>query len=402
MTDAAVGRDGEMTQMNYDTPAWGKDDHLALSDETGRSRRRLIIGVAVAVVLALVIGWAVFHKRPVPTAQAEQLPSVSVGTPGHQSVVRTLSATGSLAAQIDMPVGVAGEGGRVTQVLVQPGQWVRAGQVLATVDRSVQSQTAESLAAQVAVAQADAKLAQANVDRAQSLVGKGFISRADLDTKIATRDAATARVRVAQATLAQQRASNGRLDIRAPSAGLVLMRGVEPGQIVSAGSGMLFRMAKDGLMELRAQLSEGDLATLKVGDGAEVTPVGSDQHFAGHVWQVSPVIDPQTRQGIAKIALSYNPALRPGGFAAAAIHSGTSDAPQLPNSAIQSDDSGNFVYVVGPDSKVKRVKVTIGDVTDAGTAITSGLDGTERVVLAAGAFLNVGQKVKPVMTTVRK
>jgi len=391
-----------MTQMNYDSPAWSKDDHLALSDEIERSRRGLIIGVAIAVVLALIIGWYVFHKKPAAKPQVEQLPSVSVGTPGHQLVVRTISATGSLAAQIDMPVGVAGEGGRVTQVLVQPGQWVRAGQVLATVDRSVQSETAASLAAQVAVAQADAKLAQANVDRAQALVGKGFISRADLDTKIATRDAAMARVRVAQATLAQQRAANGRLDIRAPYAGLVLMRSVEPGQIVSSGSGMLFRMAKDGLMELRAQLNESDLARLKIGDSAEITPVGSDQHFAGHVWQVSPVIDPQTRQGIAKIALSYNPALRPGGFAAAEIHSGTSDAPQLPNSAIQSDENGNFVYVVGPDDKVKRVKITIGDVTDAGTAITSGLNGTERVVLAAGAFLNAGQKVKPILTTAGK
>ena len=306
-------RDGDMTQMNYDTPSWSKDDHLALSDETVRSRRGLIIGVAVAVVLALIVAWFLFHKKPVQTAPVEQLPNVSVGMPGHQTVARTLSATGTLAAQIDMPVGVAGEGGRVTQVLVQPGQWVSAGQVLATIDRSVQSQTAESLAAQVAVAQADAKIAQSNVDRAQALVSKGFISKADLETKMATRDAAVARVRVAQATLAQQRASNGRLDIRAPNAGLILTRGVEPGQIVSAGSGMLFRMAKDGLMELRAQLSEADLATLKVGDSAEVTPVGSDQHFAGHIWQVSPVIDPQTRQGIPKTALPFNPAPRRAG-----------------------------------------------------------------------------------------
>ena len=384
-----------MTHMNYDTPAWSKDDHLALSDETVRSRRGLIIGVVVAVILALVVAWFLFHKKPVQAKPVEQLPNVSVAAPGRQAVARVISATGSLAAQIDMPVGVAGEGGRVTQVLVQPGQWVEAGQVLATIDRSVQTQTAASLAAQVAVAQADAKLAQANVDRAQALVGKGFISRADLDTKIATRDAANARVRVAQATLAQQHASNGRLDIRAPAAGLVLLRSVEPGQIVSAGSGMLFRMAKGGQLELRALLSEADIATLKIGDSAEVTPVGSDRHFAGHIWQVSPVIDPSSRQGVAKIALSYDPALRPGGFAAASIRSGTSDAPQLPNSAIQSDEKGNFVYVVGPDDKVKRVAITIGEVSDHGVSIASGLLGNERVVLSAGAFLNPGQKVKP-------
>ncbi|CAN5570460.1 efflux RND transporter periplasmic adaptor subunit [soil metagenome] len=387
--------------MNYDSPAWSKDDQRALPDGTERSRRGLIIGVVVAVVLALVVGWFVFHKKPEQAKPVEQLPTVSVAAPGRQAVARVISATGSLAAQVDMPVGVAGEGGRVTQVLVQPGQWVEAGQVLATVDRSVQSQTAASLAAQVAVAQADAKIAQSNLDRAQSLVDKGFISRADLETKSATRDAANARVRVAQATLAQQRASNGRLDIRAPAAGLVLMRAVEPGQIVSSGSGMLFRIAKGGQLELRALLSEADVATLKVGDSADVTPVGSDRHFAGHVWQVSPVIDPQSRQGVAKIALSYDLALRPGGFAAASIRSGTSDAPQLPNSAIQSDEKGNFVYVVGADDKVARRAVTIGEVSDSGVSIASGLTGNERVVLSAGAFLNPGQKVKPILSKTR-
>ena len=98
-----------------------------------------------------------------------------------------------------MPVGVAGEGGQVVRVLVEPGQWVSAGQVLAVIDRSVQAQQAAQLAAQIEVARADLRLAQNELDRAQSLVSRGFISQADLDRKRATRDAAAARVRVAQA-----------------------------------------------------------------------------------------------------------------------------------------------------------------------------------------------------------
>ncbi|MFX8012213.1 HlyD family efflux transporter periplasmic adaptor subunit, partial [Acinetobacter baumannii] len=92
--------------------------------------------------------------------------------------------------------------------------------------------------------------------RAKQLVSRGFISRSDIDTKTATRDAAAARVKVAEAQLSQQQASNGRLDIRAPAAGLVLTRNVEAGQVVSAGSGVLFRMAENGQLELRAQVSE--------------------------------------------------------------------------------------------------------------------------------------------------
>ncbi len=121
--------------------------------------------------------------------------------------------------------------------------------------------------------------------------------------------------------------------------------------------------------------------------------------FTGEVWQVSPVIDPTTRQGIARIALNYDPALRPGGFASAAIVAGTTNVPELPNAAIQSDDKGNFVYVVGPDDKLVRRAIKVGEVSDSGVAITDGLNGTEKVVQSAGAFLNAGQKVKPALVT---
>jgi HlyD family secretion protein len=178
---------------------------------------------------------------------------VTVAVPGRQTVQTIVTGTGSLAARREMPVGVAGEGGVVTRVLVEPGSWVAKGQVLATVDRSVQVQTADSLAASVRVAQADARSPSRARPRA-ALVANGFISKADIDRKTATRDQAQARVRVAQAQLSETQARNRRLDIRAPEAGLVLTRQVEPGQIVSSGSGVLFRMAMGGQMELRAQL----------------------------------------------------------------------------------------------------------------------------------------------------
>src|SRR3546814_7607607 len=123
--------------------------------------------------------------------------------PRSNTIVLDISAPGTIAARREMPVGVAGEGGRVTRVLVDAGTWVKAGQVLATVDRSVQSETAASLAAQVRVAEADAKLAQADLDRAKQLVSRGFISQADIDSKTATRDAAVASVNVAKASLAE-------------------------------------------------------------------------------------------------------------------------------------------------------------------------------------------------------
>ncbi|MEA3542530.1 MAG: efflux RND transporter periplasmic adaptor subunit [Pseudomonadota bacterium] len=384
--------------MNYETQVLGDSTIVMDGDDRRRSRKKLIIGagVAVALVAAAVAismrGGGDTAAAPAPGAVA---PVVTVTSPGQSTVARTVSATGSLAARVDMPVGVVGEGGMVTRVLVQPGDWVRAGQTLATIERSVQSEQVRSLAAQVEVARAEAKLAQAQLDRAKALVGRGFISAADIDQRTATRDQAEARVRVAQAQLAEQRARTGRLDIKAPAAGLVLTRSVEPGQIVQAGSGVLFRMAKDGEMEMQAQVAEGDLATLRPGNSATVTPIGSDMQVAGRVWQVSPVVDPQTRQGIARIAVPYNKAIRPGGFASATITSGSGSAPLLPESAVQSDPKGSFVYIVNGKNQVERRDVSVGQVSEAGVAITGGITGTEKIVTSAGAFLTPGQKVRP-------
>lgn len=393
--------------MNYEAGMFGRQERLEYTGEDApKSRRWLWITLVVVALIAVAAFFMVGKQDGGATKGAaagkaagkgnqSQIPTVTVAVPGRQSVQTVISGTGSLAAKREMPVGVVGEGGLVTRVLVEPGTWVAKGQVLATVDRSVQVQTADSLAASVRVAEADAKLAQANLDRAQSLVSNGFVSKADIDRLTAARDQASARVRVARAQLAETQARNHRLDIRAPEAGLVLTRQVEPGQIVSGGSGVLFRMAMGGQMELRTQLAEADLLRTRVGSTAQVTPTGSTQVFSGTVWQVSPVIDPNTRQGIARVQIAYNPALRPGGFASAQIITGSSNAVILPQSAIQSDAQGNYVYTLDAQDKAVRTPVVTGEVTDAGVSIASGLTGSERVVMTAGAFLNPGQKVIP-------
>ncbi len=391
--------------MNYEAGMFGRQERLEYSGDAPKSRRWLwitLIVLAIAVAGFFTMGKFMGGKQDGAATKAagksnnpSQMPTVTVTVPGRQAVQTVISGTGSLAAKREMPVGVVGEGGLVTRVLVEPGTWVGKGQVLATVDRSVQVQTADSLAASVRVAEADAKLAQANLDRAQSLVSNGFVSKADIDRLTAARDQASARVRVARAQLAETQARNHRLDIRAPEAGLVLTRQVEPGQIVSGGSGVLFRMAMGGQMELRAQLAEADLLRTRIGSTAQITPTGSTQTFSGSVWQVSPVIDPNTRQGIARIQLAYNPALRPGGFASAQIITGAENAVILPQSAIQSDAQGNYVYTLDRDNKAVRTPVVTGAVTDSGVSVTQGLTGNERVVMTAGAFLNPGQKVIP-------
>ncbi|HEY0314069.1 MAG TPA: efflux RND transporter periplasmic adaptor subunit [Allosphingosinicella sp.] len=398
--------------MNYESPKWGRgaldveviDDGAAVR----RRRRNLILGVAI-VVVAIIVAMVVLGvgKKSSKTAQAAAAaaqsggktgpaPRVTVIVPGRQAIAKTISATGTIAARRDMPVGIAGEGGMVVKVMVEPGQWVGAGQELAVIERSVQSQQAQQQGAQIEVARADARLAQANLDRAQALVSRGFISKADLDTKRATRDAANARVRLAQAQLGETRARIGRLSVRAPAAGLVLARNVEAGQVVSSGSGPLFRIAQGGQMEVQAKLSDSDLVNVRPGLPATVNPTGTPIEIAGAVWQVSPLVDANSRQGIARVSVPYQAALRPGGFATVTLTAGSANVPLLPQSAVLSDDKGSFVYIVGPDNRVQRHPVTIGQVGDRGVSVIEGLSGVERVVVSAGAFLNVNDKIIPV------
>ncbi len=387
--------------MNRETSIHSSDT-LVVVDRSRQRRRMIIIGGAIVLALvvlgiALMLGRSADEKKvaEASAASAGQIPTVTVVVPGSSQTGRMITASGPLAAKRDQPVGVAGAGGRVIRVLVDAGQWVRAGQVMAVIDRSVQTQQAAQLAAQIDAARANAALAQSDYDRAISLQGRGFVSKAEIDAKRASRDAANAQVRVAQAQLGQTRAEIGRLIVTAPASGLVLSRNVEVGQIVSSGSGALFRLAEGGQMEMQAQLSQQDLASIHVGVPAQVTPVGSPRSFTGNVWQVAPMIDPQSRLGAVRIAVPYDPAMRPGGFAEVQIAAGTTVAPRLPQSAVLSDEQGNYVYVIDARNETVRRPIKIGTVDDSGVTIIEGLAGNERVVLSAGPFLNPGQKVNP-------
>ncbi|WP_128891532.1 efflux RND transporter periplasmic adaptor subunit [Erythrobacter sp. HKB08] len=395
--------------MNYETTV--RADHgsaldvdnadFAEGEAPSRTKRNVLIVVGIIIALAVAIGLWFFNQNGEAGTAAmadreEQAPAITVVSPGASTIEGTITATGTLAARRELPVGIAGEGGRVVSVPVDAGDWVSAGQVLAVIDRSVQTQQAASAAANIEVARADAQLAQSNLDRALQLVERGFISKADIDRLTATRDAAAARVKVAQAQLSELRARNARLNVVAPASGLVLERNVEPGQVVSAGSGPLFRIARGGEMELMAEVSENELAQLSPGVPATIVPAGTDKEFTGQIWQLSPTINAQSRQGTARIALPYAPELRPGGFASARINSGTIVAPMLPESAIMSDEEGSFVFVVDGENKVQRRAVKTGIVTLNGIAITEGLTGDEQVVLQAGGFLTEGETISPV------
>ena len=147
--------------MNRET-SFRTSDTLVVSDRS-RQRRWVIIGAVVVVLAAVVLLLMMMRSgsdsksaQAAAAGGAGQIPTVTVVVPGRSQVARSITASGPLAARRDQPVGIAGQGGRVVRVLVDAGTWVRGGQVLAVVDRSVQAQQAAQLAAQVEAAKANA------------------------------------------------------------------------------------------------------------------------------------------------------------------------------------------------------------------------------------------------------
>ena len=174
--------------MNRETSIYSSDSLVVV--DRSRNRRRMVIIGAIAALALLVIGLVVLTRgagadkaQPAAGQAAGQMATVTVVVPGRSQVGRVVTASGPLGARRDQPVGIAGQGGRVVRVLADAGSWVRAGHVLAVVDRSVQAQQAAQLAAQVEAARADAALAQNNYERALALQGRGFVSKAEIDSK---------------------------------------------------------------------------------------------------------------------------------------------------------------------------------------------------------------------------
>ena len=145
---------------------------------------------------------------------------------------------------------------------------------------------------------------------------------------------------------------------------------------------------------MRGQLAEQDLAQVKVGDPATVHITGVPQPFDGRVRLLGAIIDPQTRLGEIRISLQPDPALRPGAFARAVVAVDKTQRPVLPQTAVMADANGSYVLLVNAANKVERRAVKVAGITDAGTTISSGLTGNERVVATAGGFLRDGEEVK--------
>jgi RND family efflux transporter MFP subunit len=361
-----------------------------------KSRWRVFAGIGIALVLAAGIGgWLLLRSHSASAAQSKDSvvpPLVTVVVPSLGKVDAAVSLTGLISARNDMPIGNEGDAGRIAEVLVEAGDRVHQGQVLARLNPVAAESQVHSAEAALDEVRANAAVAAAEWARAQR--GADLFSMEENERRRTAAATAQSKVKAAEAQLADARNKLAHTTILAPTDGIVLTRTAEVGQIAVPGSTVLFRLARNGQIEMRGQVAEQDVPRLKIGEQAEVRLEGVTRSFTGTVWQIGVIIDPTTRQGTVRIALpTEDQDLRPGAFARADIHVGASTGVILPQTAVLGDEQGTYVLIVGPGNKLERRKVQVGGARSEGLLISDGLNGSERVVAIAGAFLRIGEEV---------
>ncbi len=347
----------------------------------------------VAVLLALRLTQSFAAKRSI--TNKGNMASVTVTEAGRSSLPTTISIIGTIGARFDTPIGVEGDGGRVAAIFAEAGDHVKRGQVLLRLDRSVLEPQVANLQASLELARAEADLAAAEYRRAQAVGAAGALSAEETEKRRSNSVTAAAKVTVAAAQLAEAQAKLARAEVRAPGDGTLLTRTVEVGQTVAPGT-TLFRLAEGNEVELRGEVAEQDLPLLKVGQDVSVRLTGTSTVYSGRVRLLGAVIDPQTRLGMVRVALAPDPNLRPGAFARAEVTVSRAARIVVPQTAVLTDDKGSYVLIVDAQNKIERRAVRVSGVVANGVTIAEGVGEKDRVVATAGAFLQVGETVRPI------
>lgn len=345
-----------------------------------------VLAIAVSLTLSACGGHG--EQKEKPDGASRQ--SVSTATATSVALPRTVVASGTVSAWEEVPVGAETGGLTATVLYVDEGSYVRQGQPLVQMNDVLLKAQLQQQQAAVQTAEANVARDDAALSRAQELKARGFLSQASLDTALANQRASAANLASARASLSETQTRLSQATIRAPVSGLIISRSVTKGQIITAGT-ELFRMVRDGRLELDAQVPETELSLIQAGQSAAVTSSQAGS-TTGTVRIVTPEVDAQTRLGLARISLAPGSALKPGMFARAAIEAGARPATVVPTDSVLYRSNKSGVFVLNADSSVRFVPVTVLSRRDDQTSV-EGLDAGVRVVVAGAGFLNDGDKV---------
>jgi len=365
-------------------------------------RRSLAFGAAALALASGGVFWWFAgsdkeHAAAAANVAAKPALTVEAVSPQLLEWPRLLAANGNIAAWQEAVIGAEISNCRLTEVLVNVGDRVAKGQVLARIaDDNIAADLAQSTAA---VAEAEANLAEArfNAERARQLRAAGFYSPQQAQQSVSAEQAAVARLDAAKAHRQSDVVRLAQTQVRAPDAGVIAARTATVGSLTQPGQ-ELFRLIRGGRLEWRAEVTAAELGQLRPGTAASITtPTGAS--VGGRVRTVAPTVDAATRNALVYVDLPAEAAgqgARAGTFARGRFELGSAPALTLPQSAVVLRDGFSYVFRLSGDGKVAQIKVELGRRLGDRVELVDGLDAKASVVASGAGFLSDGDSVRVV------
>lgn len=340
--------------------------------------------------------------NPNEASSAQTVLSVETVSPSQDNIGNTLSADGTINAKDIANVSAKVNGVAIERILVEEGQRVKAGQILAIFDTDAMEQ--QVLQAEADVAEAEATLANATADAARvlPLIDIDAISKQEADRYRTAKLQAQASLQASRARLNTQRLSVNNANVVAPVSGVISEKMAEVGMV--AGGEPLFTIIKGGVLEWRADIDPKLIGEVNVGTPVKVSLPGGDS-VMGQVSRIAPTAD-NNRQITIYASLTANPKVRAGMYQTGEFLLGSVSAQTIPNSAIVSNDGYDYVMLVTDIStkdgqsigRIKQQRVTLGERFGDSVTLTEPLPAESRLVKQGGSFLNDGDLVRVVDT----
>ncbi len=319
--------------------------------------------------------------------------TVTVTRPEVAQIAAVITANGSVAAWQEALIGAQVGGLRMAEVLVNVGDVVQKGQVLAlfatdTVLADLAVQKAQQ--AEATAALADAK---ANAARARSLKNSGALSAQQINQYLTAEQTAQARLEATAALVQVQELRLKYAEVRAPDDGVISMRQATVGSVVPPGT-ELFRMVRQQRLEWRAEVTSEELSQIKVGMPVSVFPASLPKGapaMLGKVRVIGPTVDPQARTAVVFVDLPKNPndepPVRAGMFASGQFQLGATQGLTLPQESVVMRDGFSFVFKLGENRRVIQTKVNVGRRVGARIEVLTGVTIADNIVESGAGFL---------------
>lgn len=391
----------------------------------------IFLGVVVLTVIAFLAGYRplVARRNVIESEEHDRehaLRRVDVIEVKRAGGASPIDLPGNIEAVTEAPV-LARADGYLKRRLVDIGDRVRAGQLLAEIDapeleQQVQQARASVQQAQAAIDQASANLQRGRADedlarvtaqRWSALLAKGVVSKQENDRYQSEYKAATANTQALEKALAMQRSTvaaaqanvarlnelQGYLEVKAPFDGVITLRNVDTGALVNAGSTLLFRIAQISSLRIYVNVPQAYADQMRDGTPAQVTVSNlPGRRFAGTVARTANALDPATRTLLVEVRVP-NPdgALLPGMYARVALSGANSTAAlRIPSDALIVRGAGTEVAVLRNGRTVHLQKVEVGRDYGDTIEVTSGLAEGDVIIANPGDVVREGMEVQPV------